>query len=522
MSARFPGRKLSLARLCLLTGAVAAVTVGGLTGFNRWEDARTAESAGSFFAGYVDVTATPSYAFEDPAKDIGGGAVLSFIVASKTEPCAPSWGTYYSLDDAETGLDLDRRVARMTQDNGEVIVSFGGLLNDELATACTDPDDLVDAYAQVIDRYELSTVDLDIEGENLSDTAAGERRAEAMATLQKERAGTPRPLNVWLTLPVAPTGLTAEGTAAVAQFLEAGVDLAGVNVMTMDYGGSRPEGTDMLTASKNAADATHRQVQVLYERAGMPLGPQAAWRKIGLTPMIGQNDVVGEVFTLEDAEAFNAFATERGAGRMSMWSLNRDATCSENYGDTTLVSDSCSGIDQKGFTFAPVLGADFEGRAATLAEEPVAEESPEALVEDDPETSPYPIWSDVGTYREDDRVVWHGYVYTAKYWTQGDVPDNPVLQAEETPWTLLGPVLPDERPVPVATAPAGLYPEWEPKAVYERGDRILVDGRVYEAKWWSQSDSPEAAVQGSDASPWQKLDDAALVKAIEEKKKDKS
>ncbi|WP_247827774.1 chitinase [Arthrobacter antioxidans] len=516
MSSRFPGRRLSVLRLLLLSAVVVAVSAGGLTGWNRWEDARAAEGTGAFFAGYVDVTATPSYAFEDPAKGAGGSAVLSFIVASKEDPCTPSWGTYYGLDEAEAALDLDRRVARLVQDGGEVIVSFGGLLNSELATACTDPGDLVDAYSAVIDRYMLTTVDLDIEGENLKDVAAGERRAEAMATLQAERAGTDTPLNVWLTLPVAPTGLTADGTAAVAQFLEAGVDLAGVNVMTMDYGGSRPEGTSMLTASQNAADATHRQIQVLYERAGIEIGPQAAWRKIGLTPMIGQNDVKGEVFTLDDAKAFNAFAAERGAGRMSMWSLNRDATCSENYADTTVVSDSCSGIDQQGLLFAPILGADFEGRAATLADEPVAEETPEALVEDDPETSPYPIWSDVGTYREDDRVVWQGNVYVAKYWTQGDLPNDPVLQAEETPWTLLGPVLPDERPVPAVTAPADLYPEWDPKQVYERGDRILVDGRVYEAKWWSQSDSPEAAVQGSDASPWQKLDDATLLRILEE------
>ena len=42
-----------------------------------------------------------------------------------------------------------------------------------------------------------------------------------------------------------------------------------------------------------------------------------------------------------------------------------------------------------------------------------------------------------------------------KYWTQGDLPDNPVLQATETPWTLIGPVLPGETPVPVATLPPG-------------------------------------------------------------------
>jgi chitinase len=457
---------VSIPRLALLTVVVGGSVAGALTGFDRWEDAKAAETTGAFFAGYVDITATPSYAFEDPAVGVGGSAVLSFIVASTEDPCTPSWGTYYTLEDAGAGLDLDRRVARMTQDGGEVIVSFGGLLNDELATACTDPEDLENAYAAVIDRYDLTTVDLDIEGENLKDTEAGARRAEAMAALQAERAGTDAPLNVWLTLPVAPSGLTAEGTAAIAQFLEAGVDLAGVNVMTMDYGGSRPEGTSMLTASQNAADATHRQLQVLYQRAGIEIGPQAAWRKIGVTPMIGQNDVKSEVFTLDEAEAFNTFAAERGVGRMSMWSLNRDGTCSENYADTSVVSDSCSGIDQQGLAFAPVLGAGFDGRAATLAEEPVTEESPETVVEDDPETSPYPVWSDVGTYREDDRVVWLGNVYVAKYWTQGNLPNDPVLQAEETPWTLLGPVLPGERPVPAVTAPAGLYPEWDADTVY--------------------------------------------------------
>lgn len=189
VSARFPGRKLSVLRLTLLSVVVGGLAVGGLTGFDRWEDARAAESAGAFFAGYVDVTATPSYEFEDPAVETGGSVVLSFIVASKTEPCTPSWGTFYGLDEAEAGLDLDRRVARLVQDGGEVIVSFGGLLNDELATACTDPDDLKDAYADVIDRYKLSTVDLDIEGENLKDTEAGQRRAEALAALQSERAG---------------------------------------------------------------------------------------------------------------------------------------------------------------------------------------------------------------------------------------------------------------------------------------------------------------------------------------------
>jgi chitinase len=229
------------------------------------------------------------------------------------------------------------------------------------------------------------------------------------------------------------------------------------------------------------------------------------WRKIGLTPMVGQNDVVGEVFDTNAAEAFNKFARDTGVGRMSMWSLNRDGNCSANYADLAVVSDGCSGIDQKGLQFAQVLGDGFKGRAATLKQGPTTSEPVSTPVEDNPRTSPYPIWNEEGTYTAEDRVVWHGNVYAAKYWTRGDVPDNPVLQAAETPWTIVGPVLPGEKPRPEVTAPAGTYPAWNPKTVYLKGERILLGGDVFEAKWWTQGDSPEAALQGSDGSAWMAL-----------------
>ena len=44
------------------------------------------------FAGYVDVTAVPSYSFETPADPALQDVVLSFIVASPGAPCTPSWG----------------------------------------------------------------------------------------------------------------------------------------------------------------------------------------------------------------------------------------------------------------------------------------------------------------------------------------------------------------------------------------------------------------------------------------------
>ncbi|GAB3546244.1 glycosyl hydrolase family 18 protein [Arthrobacter tumbae] len=503
-------------RLTVLVAIIGTLVASTVVGWNRLEDVRAAANGGSWFAGYVDATATPFYPFEQPASEQGKSVVLSFIVADPAEDCRPSWGAAYSLDEAQSELDLDRRIARLIQDGGEVAVSFGGLINNELARTCTDVHQLTGAYRSVVERYNLTTIDLDIEGEDLADSEAAARRAEALAALQEERRADGKTLNVWLTLPVAPSGLTVQGTNAVTAMLDGGVDLAGVNVMTMDYGGSREPGVSQLDASIAAARATHAQLGILYDRAGTSLGPQTLWRKIGLTPMIGQNDVPAEVFDLEAGAAFNAFALETGVGRMSMWSLNRDATCSDNYGDAKIVSDSCSGIEQDGTLFADVLGAGFEGRAATLNSAPTTDEpTPESVV-DDPETSPYPIWSEEATYVLDDRVVWRGKVYSAKYWTSGDVPDNPVLQAAETPWTLIGPVLPGEKPVPVVTAPAGTYPGWDAEKTYEKGDRILFDGHVFEAKWWNRSDSPEAALQTSDASPWRKFSNDEVKEVLEE------
>lgn len=117
-------------------------------------------------------------------------------------------------------------------------------------------------------------------------------------------------------------------------------------------------------------------------------------------------------------------------------------------------------------------------------------------------TSQYQIWSEHGVYLKDTKVVWHGNVYEAKWWTKGDLPDNPVLQSAETPWQLIGPVLPTDKPVVLLTLPAGTYPAWSGQTIYNTGDRIIFEGMPYEAKWWNQGESPAAAAVNPDNSPW--------------------
>ncbi|PJJ62420.1 chitinase [Compostimonas suwonensis] len=504
------GKRLSPLRVMLAFVIILAVAAGAFLGFHAFDSAK-AESASPWFAGYVDVTATPSYPFETPASTAGRDVVLSFVVASDDDPCAPSWGDAYSLDDASHELDLDRKLARLRQGGGDAIVSFGGQRNDELSTACADPAALLAAYTSVVDRYQLTTIDLDVEGASLSDAAAGLRRAEAVSALQSSKRKAGGDLAVWLTLPVAPSGMTKDATDAIAQMLTAGVDLAGVNVMTMDYGSSL-DGKTMAQGSIDALNATHRQLAKLYSNADISLSDQTIWSKMGATPMVGQNDVRNEVFGIADAQKLSAFAQDKKLGRMSLWSLNRDATCGPNYVDLTHVSDACSGIDQGDASFAGILSTGFAGRPHLSAPAVTTSEAVEPIV-DDPATSPYPIWAKTSAYLEGTKIVWHGNVYSAKWWTRGDLPDNPVLNEWETPWTLIGPVLPGEKPYAPPTLPAGTYPDWSGTVQYDTGDRVLFEGTPYESKWWNQGASPDAASSDPDGSPWVQLtaDEVAAV-----------
>jgi chitinase len=508
-------RQLSLVRLIILVAILLGCSYGTTLSFEKWQEQEEVENLEPWFAAYVDVTSVPAYAFEQRGALQNSDVVLSFIVSSPEDPCVPTWGGYYDMDEAAETLDLDRRIARFQLQGGRIAVSFGGLLNSELALMCTDDEALSEAYKSVIERYNINTIDLDLEKEGLTNLEAAERRARVIAKLQKEYREVDRELAVWLTLPVAPQGLTEDGTNAVRTVLEQKLDIAGVNVMTMDYGGSKEDSDSMAEASQKALIETHRQLSILYQLAEINLEGSSIWRKIGATPMIGQNDVVAEVFSNEDAVAFNAFAREKGIGRMSMWSANRDIPCGANYVDVKVVSDLCSGVTSPAFGFTNVLGMGFSGDL-TQSAKMVTVDDPEANKHaiDNPQTSPYQIWQDTGVYLKGVKVVWHGSVYEAKWWTKNDLPDNPVLQAWETPWQLIGPVLPDDKPMEQVELPANIFPKWYGWAVYDAGDRVVFDGVPFRAKWWNQGESPAASASSPESSPWIALSQEQVVELI--------
>ncbi len=503
-----PATRVSFVRVLVVLVAVAGIGWSGTRAVSALV-VGDPEPGPSHFVPYVDVTATPRYAFETPEGPAQSTVALSFVVADPRDPCEPSWGGYYDLDTAGSDLELDRRISQLRLTGGDVRVSFGGQAGTELASACADPTALRAAYGAVVDRYDLTAVDLDLEGATLDDEAGMTRRAAAIKDLQDSATSADSELAVWLTLPVGQDGLTEAGRAAVTTVLAAGVDVAGVNGMTMDFGVATSAAQPLSDVVARAATALHGQVRTAYATAGQRLDTAEAWAKVGITPMIGQSDVPAERFTLEDAAAVNTFAREHGVGLLSMWSLNRDATCTSPLPSVlTVVQTMCSGVDQRGESYAEALATDLDllptgGSTATTgpttSPEPTATQAPDGVV-DDPETSPYPIWDPAGTYPGSTKVVWRHNVYEARYWTSGVAPDTPVANPMDSPWTLLGPVLPGDTPAPLPTFPAGTYPAWDAESVYTAGSRVQVDRVAYEAKWWTQGQEPGTPVQGG--SPW--------------------
>lgn len=499
-----PKQRLSPLRL-LGALLVLAVVVAGVAAYRANGHGPYGAVPASSFMPYVDVTATPTFSFEDPAQTSASSVALGFVVSSKQDDCEPSWGAAYSLDAAAATMDLDRRIARMRDRGGVVTASFGGAANDELSVRCADPDKLADAYSAVISRYSLSTIDLDIEGDAASAADVSARRAQAIFAVQDEQRRAGHSLGVWLTLPVSPAGLTAEGLGVVAAMLAAHVDLAGVNAMTMDYGGAKPAGQTMLQASEDALTSVARQLSAAYADAGSKLTTDQAWQRIGATPMIGQNDVVAERFDLSDASQLLEFAQDRHMRRLSMWSSNCDQACGPNYANVEIVSTNCSGIEQQPGAFTKIFAA--FGSGAPIQEEttatPSAASSQPTSIVDDPANSPYQVWSPDLPYAKGTKVVWHRNVYEAKWWTQGDTPDDPVASASDTPWTLIGPVLPGEHPIPTPTIQAGTYPQWSPDQAYTAGQRVIYQGLGYQAKWYTKGDVPGVTVADPGQTPWE-------------------
>ena len=302
--------------------------------------------ATSRFSPYIDVTLWPAFNTAGAADAGIKNATLAFIVADSHGH--PAWGGYdaYALYGGSQLSYVDNQIAALRSAGIEPTISFGGANGTYLSGVPGQTvSQLLDDYSTVVNTYGVHKLDFDIEGGAQQNIAALTIQAQALALLQQQQTDAGHPVAVSYTLPVMPTGLTADGLRIIQIAKDNGVDIDQVNLMAMDY--YDPSVTDMGVAAIHAAQSTHDQLMALYPE----LSSDQVWSMISVTPMIGVNDNPSEIFSLSDAQELTDFARQYQIGQLSMWSAARDTS-----GTLGVASPTGSGIPQDAWAFSRIFG----------------------------------------------------------------------------------------------------------------------------------------------------------------------
>jgi chitinase len=323
-SSRKSGVAVALAAAALAAGA-------GMAAMPSASAAPAAATASLNFAPYTDMSNSNENLLDTA---ITGHGVRNFTAAFVIgSGCNQIWGTTLPVgNDSFT----DPLIARAKSEGAQVIISSGGAAGWPLAWTCTDQSTINAGYQKIISSYGVKSLDFDIEGAAIADQAAAARNMQAMKVLKASNSG----LRFSVTLPVMPSGLTADGVDILRAAKNAGVKIDVVNIMTMDY---YQDNQDMGQAAISAAQATLSQMK--------SVDPTYTYANLGITPMIGVNDD-GSTFTLSNASSVVSWARANGVGRLAFWSVNRDKACGSAAVVRPDASSTCSGVSQStlGFT----------------------------------------------------------------------------------------------------------------------------------------------------------------------------
>jgi hypothetical protein len=270
---------------------------------------------------------------------------LAFLETTGRRSCTLAWNGSKSQTVAAGRYLSD--IASLRSIGGDVIPSFGGWSADqggtEIGDSCQSVSSIVDAYKSVVTTYDVTRLDMDIEGRSLTRPDGIDRRNKAIAQLQQWAAGANRPLEIQYTLPTNANGLGASSLAVLQNAVANGVRIDIVNPMVFDYYDRVT--TDMGAAAISASNGLHGQLATLLPG----LTSAQIWARQGATMMNGVDDYPKgtEVTTVADAQDVRAFAQSNGMRFLSIWSIQRDRT-------------GKSGITQQDWDFTHAL-ATFTG-----------------------------------------------------------------------------------------------------------------------------------------------------------------
>jgi len=334
----------------LLAAATATVTLISITA------TATAHAAPSWSPGLPQHLYAPYYETYDSSTDMAAlsrqsGArylSLAFLETAAAGSCTAYWNGDTSTPIASSGFGSD--IAAIQATGGNVIPSFGGYTADttdtDIADSCASVSAIAQVYEDIITTYNVPRIDLDVEGNSVTNTAGINRRNEAIAEVEAWAAAHGRSIQFSYTLPTNPTGLPAAELGVLQNAVADGAVISTVNLETFDYYIGTQQ--NMLTDTEQAATALEGQLATLY-----PSDSAAQlWQMVGITEMPGIDDYgPDETFTKVDAIATAVWARLHGVGMVSMWALQRDnGGCVGTKGAGT-----CSGVAQPDWYFSHIF-----------------------------------------------------------------------------------------------------------------------------------------------------------------------
>ena len=314
---------------------------------------------------------------------------LAFILSGGG--CSAAWD---GTDPVSSDTQVAGVISGIRAAGGDVSVSVGGYGGTKLGQTCADTASTAAAYQAVVSKYSLKAIDFDLEEPEYEDTAAIARELGAAQILQRNNPG----IFISVTMPGTSAGTGWFGTQLIDEAHSLGFTPNNFSIMPFDGGFNGG------SSQVSALEALHG---LLMSHLGWDSA--TAYSHEGFSGMNGKSDS-SEMFYQADFQTVLDYATSHGLGRFTFWSVNRDRQCTG-----TTDNGVCSNVPQNDWDFTKFT-ARFAGATPPQG---------------DPTTTP-PVggsctaaaWNSGTAYTGGSVVSYNGHRWTAKWWTQGDVPGN--------------------------------------------------------------------------------------------------
>jgi hypothetical protein len=261
---------------------------------------------------------------------------LAFILSNGA--CDPEWdGSRPLLGGTDAATISAIRAA-----GGNIDVSFGGADGAKLGVVCPNATALMRAYQTVISDYNLSAIDVDIEGTEYASATARSRVIHALAALQRRDPS----LEISITFQVYLTGLGADGKSMIHQAAALRFQPYAWTIMPFDF---QPAVTNMTAAIETVTNDLERVVAKAYHESAA-----AAYAHMGISSMNGDTDITGETVSVSQFGQMLAFAEQKHLARVSLWAVNRDRPCTGAFAED---AGNCSGTTQSPYAYTDLLSS---------------------------------------------------------------------------------------------------------------------------------------------------------------------